>query len=482
MNDVTGSSRSAPPLRPWSPQPGPQADAIAADWCPELLYGGAAGGGKSDFLLGDYLQDVLRYGGAWQGVLFRRTVRELEELLSRAHHLYPATGAKWEATAQRWRWPNAAVLRLRYLDRDADATRYQGHAYTWIGWDELTQWATPFAYRYLRARLRAATPVPTKRIRATANPGGVGHQWVKAMFIDPAPTGYTPIPDPATGTERLFIPSRLHDNRILVAADPGYEGRLRGLGSPELVRAWLDGDWTVVTGAYFPEFSTARHVVPPRPLPRHWTRFRALDWGSAKPFAVLWSAVSDGTDPAFPPGALVVYREWYGMEPGRPDTGLRLPSDAVAAGILARETPDERIAYSVADPRMFGSDDGPSIAERMMRRGVALSRADNARVAGAGAISGWDQLRARLRGEDGVPGLFVFGACTHLIRTLPALQHDPARPEDLDTRGEDHAADALRYGCMSRPYQSPAPKGRRTRDGWADAFCAADGMETWRTA
>ena len=465
----------------WAAQPGPQADAIGADWCPELLFGGAAGGGKSDFLLGDFLQGVPRYEAAWQGVLFRRTFRELEELLARAHQVFPPSGGKWEASKDRWRWPNGAVLRLRYLERDADATRYQGHSYAWIGWDELCQWASPFAYRFLRGRLRSAQVVPMKRIRSTANPGGVGHQWVKAMFIDPAPGGYVPVMDAVTGMERMFIPSRLHDNRVLVTADPGYEGRLRGLGSPELVRAMLDGDWNVVSGAYFPEFSTARHVVAPRALPPHWTRFRALDWGSAKPFAVLWLAVSDGTDAAFPAGALVVYREWYGMQDGQPDVGLRLPSEAVASGILEREAAGERIAYSVADPRMFGSDDGPSIAERMGRRGVALSRADNTRVGDAGAMSGWDQLRARLRGEDGEPGLFVFSTCLNLIRTLPALQHDAARPEDLDTAGEDHAADALRYGCMSRPFQAPVVAARHPDDAWARAFEQGSELETWRT-
>lgn len=454
---------SATTARSWAPQPGPQSDAIAADWCPELLYGGAAGGGKSDFLLGDFLQDVPTYGAAWQGALFRRTYPELEELINRSRELFPATGAEWTEQKKTWTWPNGAMLRMRYLEREQDATRYQGHQYTWIGWDELGQWATMFAYRYLRARLRSAKSVPTMRIRCSANPGGVGHHWIKSYFIDPAPTGFVPLRDDETGMERMFIPSRVTDNRILLANDPGYIGRLKGLGSPTLVRAWLEGDWSVIVGAYFPEFSTDKHVIAPRDLPPSWPRFRALDWGSARPFAVGWWAVSDGSLPAFPRGALVNYREWYGMQPGQPNVGVKMTAEEVADGILTREAGD-RISYGVADPAIFSEDGGPSIAERMSRRGCHWTKADNARVARNGAMGGWDQVRARLKGEDGRPMIYLFSTCTHLIRTLPALQHDDLRPEDVDTDGEDHAVDSARYACMSRPWVPAVKPAEKPRD------------------
>jgi len=442
--------------RLWAPQPGPQTDAISADWCDELFYGGAAGGGKSDFLLGDFLQDVPTYGAAWRGVIFRRTYPELEELIARSKELFPQSGGEWKEQPKWWTWPNGAIFRMRYLERPDDALRYQGHQYTWIGWDELTQWASPFAYRYLRGRLRSATSVPTKRIRSAANPGGVGHHWVKSMFIDPAPSGYQPMRDPETGMERMFIPSKLRDNTILMGSDPGYVGRLKGLGSPELVKAMLEGDWSVVSGAFFPEFSMEKHVITPRRLPDNWFRFGMGDWGSAKPFAWLWAAISDGSLPEFPRGAMVIYREWYGSN-GEPNVGLRMVADDVGRGIAERQADDPRYEgrsiMHVADPAMFTADGGPSIAERMARAGpLIMRRADNARVAQKGAMGGWDQVRARLQGEDGRPMLYVFSTCTHLIRTLPALQHDPDRPEDVDTDGEDHAPDALRYGCMSRPY------------------------------
>lgn len=452
----------------WSPQPGPQTEAIAADWCPELLYGGAAGGGKSDFLLGDFLQDVPTYGPAWRGVLFRRTYPELQELMTRAAELFPQTGATWYESDKEWHWPNGAFLRLRYLERDPDATRYQGHQYTWIGWDELTQWPTLYAYRYLRARLRSAFNVPTKRIRATANPGGLGHMAVKEYFIDPWPAGYRPIRDDKTGLERMFIPSRIQDNRILLANDPEYIARLKGLGSDALVKAWLDGDWSVVDGAFFDCWSTARHVVEPFEIPADWTRFRSLDWGYAAPFSVQWWAIAGDTiktasGAVIPRGALVHYREWYGCT--EPNKGLRLDAEAVADGIRQRDGSD-KIAYAVADPSIFAQDGGPSIAERMNGRKVAFAPADNKRVAQAGALGGWDQMRARMRGDEH-PMLFVFSTCKHFIRTVPALQHDPDRPEDLDTEGEDHAADAARYACMSRPYVRDKKQDRPTTPAFA---------------
>lgn len=420
-----------------------------------MFYGGAAGGGKSDYLLGDFLQDVPTYGQAWQGVLFRRTYPELEELLKRAREIYPQTGAEWFEKDRQWRWPNGAVLKFRYLERDADVTRYQGHQYAWIGWDELTQWPTLFPYRYLRARLRSAHPIPTKRIRSAANPGGVGHQQVKAYFIDPAPGGFTPILDPETGLERMFIPARLTDNRALLANDPNYAGRLKGLGSEALVKAWLDGDWDQVEGAFFDKWSTVRNVCKPFEVPAGWTRFRSFDWGYAKPFSVGWWAVV--SDPYRTPcgktlqrGCMVRYREWYGMQPDKPNVGLRLEAEAIAEGIRRLEG-SEKIAHAVADPSVFAEDGGPSHAERMRRLGVYWHPADNKRG------PGWDQMRSRITGDADGAMLVVFDTCRDFIRTVPALQHDQAKPEDLDTDGEDHAADEARYGCMSRPWVSKPP-------------------------
>lgn len=454
---------------------GPQLTAIQHDDIDELLYGGAVFGGKSDFLLGDYAQDVPReYGKHWHGILFRKTYKQLEELISRSKEIYPAwfPGAKWHSSGtfeSMWRWPNGATLKMRHMDSDDDWLEYWGHSFTWIGWDELGNWSSSIPYLRMKARLRCAQyPIPNMRIRSSANPGGPGHQWVKSYFrIDQHPMGGVIFDAPDDSqTRRLYVKSRLTDNKIGIANDPKYASRLNGLGSPQYVRALKEGDWNVVAGAFFPEFGD-HHIVAPIELPAHWLRFKGMDWGSAKPFSVGWYAVSDGELPQFPRGALIKYREWYGMETDQPNVGLKLTAEEVADGIVKREIlgydKDKKpimdsVAYGVLDPSAFSENGGPSIAERMSRRRALFRPADNARIAQKGAMGGWDQLRARLKGEEGKPMLYLFSTCTHTIRTLPALQHDSTKPEDVDTDAEDHAADETRYACMSRPWVSRSPQ------------------------
>jgi hypothetical protein len=271
------------------------------------------------------------------------------------------------------------------------------------------------------------------------------------------------------------IPSRITDNRIMLHSDPGYLDRLQLVGSAALVRAWIAGDWSAIEGAFFSEWSEALHVIAPFSIPDHWTRFRSGDWGSAKPFSIgWWAIVSDDYRIAerriLPRGAMVRYREWYGAS--KPNVGLKLTAEEVAAGIAEREQADPRdrygqpdIAYGVLDPAAFTADGGPSIAERMAMSPAAVlwRRADNARVARNGALGGWDQVRSRLKGINGVPMIYFFSTCRDSIRTLPALQHDRARAEDVDTDSDDHAADEIRYACMSRPWisESPEPKPMR---------------------
>lgn len=460
----------------WEPQPGPQSLAIAAPFVGELLFGGARGGGKSDYLLGDFLQDVGQ-GPIWRGIIFRKSYPELEELLVRAKEVYLPIGATYKVSEKTFYFPSGATLKFRHLENESDADLYQGHQYTWIGWDELGNWPNLNAYKKLKACLRSAHGVKNKRIRCSANPGGVGHHSVKNYFIDIAPKGMEliqSIDEDGTVTTKMFIPSKVYDNVILMKNDPGYIARLREIGSPELVKAWLQGDWNVITGAYFPEFSNDKHVLKPFKIPDHWLRFRSMDWGSATPFAVLWHAVSDGymlPDGRYiPSGAVVTYREFYGCIPGKVNEGVRWTANKVARSI-ARMEKDERISYGVIDPSAYKWDGGPSHAERMAQEHVLFRKADNNR------IGGWDQVRDRLcgikdftvesddldqRNEDlvGDPMWYVFDTCVHLIRTLPALQHDLDNMEDCDTDGEDHAPDALRYGLMSRPWTKPKPKSK----------------------
>ena len=257
--------------------------------------------------------------------------------------------------------------------------------------------------------------------------------------------------------------------------------RLSQAGSEALVKAWLEGDWDAVEGAFFDCWS-GRNIIKARTLPTDWNRFRSFDWGFAGPFSVgWWAVVGDNTpnwDPdhpvaVLPRGAMIRYREWYGQVTN--GAGMRLTTEAIAAGILDRERgAGETIADSVADPAIFNHDGGPTIAERYARQGCWFRPADNTRVGQVGALSGWDQMRARILGENGVPMLYVFDTCRDFIRTIPALQHDPMRQEDVDTRGEDHIADETRYACMARPLTLSAKRAptRSIVGRWG---------ETWKT-
>lgn len=445
----------------WAAQPGPQTALIA---CPvfEVFFGGARGGGKTDGVLGDFLEHADAYGEHAIGLMIRRQRTELIETIERSRAIYTPLGWVFHEQEKMWRAPNGARLRFAYLERDADAEGYQGHSYTRLYVEEIGNFPSDRPILKLMATLRSGAGVPVG-FRATGNPGGPGHQWVKARYIDPCPGGWRIIQDAVSGLERVYIPSRVSDNQYL---GESYVQQLRASGSKELVKAWLEGDWSVIEGAFFDCWDSSLHVIRPFAIPRDWLRFRSMDWGFAAPFSVgWWAVVGDDYDLAawndatgsvaggsriLPRGSIVRYREWYGKS--APNIGLRLTADQVAAGIKEREQPEEKIAYSVIDPAAFAQDGGPSIGERLSVAGLHFTKADNKRVTERGAIGGWDQMRSRLVGQDGVPMLYVFSTCTDFIRTVPALQHDPDKPEDLDTDGEDHAADEGRYACMSRPW------------------------------
>jgi hypothetical protein len=421
-----------------------------------VFYGGARGGGKTDGVLGKYALKAKRYGNHFNAVFFRRELPMLDDAIERSAEIYGPLAAKWSEQKKTWRFPWGGRLRFRPLERVEDAEKYQGQNLTDACVEEAGQYPDSRPIDRLNGVLRSAHRVPTQLL-LTGNPGGPGQSWIKQRYIDPAPLGMKVlIRSLPNGREHryVFIPSRVENNRILLANDPDYINRLYLVGSKELVNAWLEGDWDAIEGAFFGEFSTARHVVQPLKLPSHWTRFRAMDWGSARPFSVGWYAVSDGELKQFPRGALIKFREWYGIKTDDkgdfvPNVGLKLSAEEVGAGIRDREPDDEKISYGVLDPSAFAENGGPSIASRL---GVSFREADNKRVAQAGAMGGWDQVRSRLKGEEGRPMLYFFSTCTHTIRTLPALQHDSVRAEDVDSDGEDHAPDETRYACMSRPW------------------------------
>ena len=464
-------ARADDPVVVWEPRSKPQAAFIA---CPvfEVFFGGARGSLKTDSTLGDWINHSALYGDKAVGLMVRRTREELTETLERFRHVLTQLGFTFSGYV--CRSPNGSRLTFAYLDNDSDAERYQGWSLTRVYVEEVGNFPNEAPVKKLMATLRSASGVPVG-FRATGNPGGPGHQWVKARYIDPAPNGWkvqtyeyvNPFNSSVVTRDRVFIPGKITDHTLL---GDEYIAQLQMSGSETLVRAWLLGDWSVIEGAYFDVWDSTRHVIKPRELPSHWLRFRAFDWGSAKPFSVGWWAAASETfidgDVVIPAGALVKYREWYGAS--APNVGLKMVAEDVARGILEREV--EKIDYSVADPAIFAEDGGPSIAERMANVGVDWQRGDNKRVASKGAIGGWDQLRSRLVGEDGRPMIYFFETCVDSIRTIPVLQHDGKKPEDLDTEGEDHAADETRYACMSRPWTKATPNPDKPRDAWADAF------------
>ena len=438
----------------FKPQPGPQHHFLT---CPAdiVVYGGARGGGKSFASLGEFWCHAEDWGPAAKGLMLRRSREDLKDTIDVARQMY-GDAAEWKDKEKQFRFRNGAVFHMAYLESDADAMNYQGWSLTRVYVEELTQYASSAGIFRLFATLRTTSGARCQ-FRATCNPGGPGHHWVKSWVIDNG--AYKPVKDAETGLIRIFIPAKISDNPQLLNNVPGYINRLRASGSAALVRAWLEGDWNVIEGAFFPEFDPARHVITPPRMPLHWTRFRSMDWGSASPFSLGWWIVAQEDfihdKRRIPKNAIIRYREWYGAS--GPNKGLKLPADAVAKEVVRRETDGkgfrEPIAYGILDPSAFQVVSGPSIGETFARHGVYFRRADNSRVSTPKRMGGWDQVRWRLRGDDdGDPMIFFVDHCKDSIRTLPMQQHDENRMEDLDTEGEDHAVDDIRYACMSRPF------------------------------
>ena len=429
----------------FQPNKGPQTDFLAS---PEedVLYGGAAGGGKSYALLAD----LLRYADSsnHRALLLRRTIAELTELIDKSRQFYPQAfpGAVFKESKSMWVFPSGATALFSYLDKDSDVTRYQGQSFSWIGIDEITHYPTSYVWEYLRSRLRTTDKSIVPYMRCTANPGGIGGWWVKKMYIDPSPPNTKFVAtDIDTKRElrypdnhakagqalfhRKFIPARLTDNPFLMRSGE-YEAMLMSLPETERKRL-LEGDWDVAEGAAFPEFQRSVHVVDPIEIPRSWNRIRAADYGYSSPSCVLWGAIDWD-------GVIWIYRELY---------VTKHTSDALANVIIELEKDDPKLMMSVLDSSCWNKTGlGPSIAETMIQRGVRWIQADRARIAGKIAI----HRRLQLDPVTNEPRLKIFKTCTNLVRTLPTIPLSKINSEDVDTKAEDHAYDALRYMVMTR--------------------------------
>jgi hypothetical protein len=445
----------------FQPNEGPQTEFLAATER-EVLYGGAAGGGKTQALIAD----PMRYfgNGNFNGLILRRTNDELREIIWKSQELYPKAfvGAKWQEKKSQWVFPSGAKLWMTYLERDEDVLRYQGQAFSYIAFDELTQHPTPFAWNYMRSRLRTTDPELPIFMRATTNPGGPGHGWVKAMFIDPAPPnkefdatdldtglplvypdGHAKAGEPLFS--RKFIPASLYDNPYL-SDDGAYEANLLSL--PEMQRRQLlEGDWAVADGAAFQEFKLSTHVIEPFEIPEDWRRFRSCDYGYSSYSAVHWFAI----DPALE--TLIVYRELYVSK----HTGKDL-----ARAVLDLEA-GETISYGVLDSSCWHNRGqiGPSIAEEMITMGCRWRPSD--RTNGA-RIAGKNRFHEVLKvdQETGAPGIIFFNTCRQIIADLPIIPSDKRGSDDIDQKfTSDHSYDSVRYGIMSRPRAfSPFDLGR----------------------
>lgn len=432
----------------------------------EALYGGAAGGGKSDALVIEALRQV--HVPHYKALLLRKTFPQLAELIDKSLNYYPQAfpKARYNASAHRWTFPSGAKIIFGSMHRVQDKIQYQGQAYDFIAFDELTHF-TFEEYSYLFSRNRPNGPGTRVYIRATANPGGVGHGWVKERFIT-AGKPMTPIWEDVSwrapdGTEhsskqsRIFVPSSVFDNPALLQNDPDYIKRLASMPEAER-KALLYGDWDSFSGQVFTEWRNdsehyrdraGTHVIDPFKVPDTWAIWCGMDWGYSRPFSVGWYAVDHER-------RMYRIREYYGST-GTPNQGVRMEPAEVARVIKRIEDEDPNLKGKrinrVGDPAIWGSQGTESIGALMERERIYFDRGDHAR------IDGKMQVHHRLAFDDnGWPMLYVFNTCKHFIRTVPNLVYDEKDVEDIDTDGEDHIYDELRYVCMRNPI---APKPRK---------------------
>ncbi len=397
------------------------------------------------------------YGEHWRGVIFRKEYKHLDDIITKSKRWFnrmTANKPKFLSSqgALKWVWPTGEELLFRTFENPDDYWNYHGHEYPFIGWEELTQWASSECYESMMSCNRTSRPggLPLQ-VKSTTNPYGVGHNWVKAYFIDPAPYGI-PVLN-AQGQSRVCLFGALRENKYL---DSEYVKNLESISDPNKRKAWLYGSWDITSGGMFDDlWVKEKHVLPRFALPSSWRVDRSFDWGSSRPFSVGWWAESDGSPATiagdqrhFPRGTLFRFNEWYGCS-GKPNDGLKLTAAAVAEGIKARERDMKLIVNAgAADSAIYAVTDDVSIAQNMERAGVRWLPADKKP---GSRKNGWELMRVRLEASASgseEPGIYVTDNCRDFIRTVPPLPRDSKDPEDIDTDAEDHIADETRYRIL----------------------------------
>lgn len=428
--------------------PGPQTRFLMADEF-EVLSTGGRGSGKSIVLI----IDPLRYctHKKFKALIIRKTMPELRELISRAKDLYPQVypGCKWKEQEKLFEFPSGAKIEFGYCDTIDDAERYRGQEYTWLGIDEISQYATDEILEKLIRSVRTTDPELKCYIRATTNPSGAGVLWVKKRWIDagPADTRIEQVFDTAIGSmvvTRRWIPSTVMDNPTLLKANPQYLASLASIKNDALRKQWLEGSWDEIEGLAFNEFSETTHICEPFSIPRHWYKFRAADWGYNPGKAVcLWFAKDPQT------GVLYVYRELSVNGTGvKPEN--RYTADKFAWKILELEG-NENIHFGVLDGSTWAERGqvGDSPADTMLKLGCSWVPADRSK---GSRYSGKQLIHSYLSVDDeGEPRVKIFSTCEQLIKEMQHLTLDPNDKEDVDTKLEDHAYDAFRYGILTQP-------------------------------
>lgn len=428
----------------------------------EVLFGGSAGPGKTAAAVIDAFARCY-FHKQTNAYVFRRTRPELlKSVLPEMFKWYPKGSYTFNDQKGIFTLANGSAIYLCTLQHEKDKHNYQGAQIDWLYMEELTHF-TKSMYDYLKTRVRNAKDKNVQPcIRCTSNPGGLGHSWVKQYFIDAGPA--TSIIQVKTWVEsrkrfevttKQYIPALVTENPYI---NDSYVLELER--KPEsLRRALLLGEWTAFEGQVFIEFTDDQahyldrrktHVIEPFPIPDHWKRYRGFDWGFTTPFAVLWAAISPTDNKVY------VYREYYGSHTGD-NEGISMPSAQLAANIRKLEETERNKGIKIlgfADPSIFDRRDGEgSVAEKMANEKIFFDKADNAR------LSGKDQFHSRFMfDEEGKPGMYFFNNCVNLIRTIKDLPYSMSNPEDVDTKAEDHAYDALRYILTSNPVPGTEPR------------------------